>query len=156
MARPTPTWREKLHDPERRSVIQTIPAKLVAKWGSGTVLIPAPIEVDVVMRSVPRGKLVTTAQSRERLAERHRATITCPITTGIFAVMAARAAEEELLAGRKRVTPYWRTLKAKGELNAKFPGGLGVLRSRLESEGHEVVVRGKRYFVHDYERFLIR
>jgi hypothetical protein len=42
-------------------------------------------------------------------------------------------------------------LKQGGELNAKYPGGLTVQRARLEAEGHEVVVRGKRWFVQDHE-----
>jgi len=53
-----------------------------------------------------------------------------------------------------RVTPYWRTLKAGGELNPKFPGGVAVLRARLEAEGHVVEARGKRLFVVDHERAL--
>ena len=55
-----------------------------------------------------------------------------------------------------RVTPYWRTLKARGELNPKFPGGLAVLRTRLEAEGHVVEVRGKRMFVVDFGKRLAR
>ena len=119
-------------------------------------MIPSPIEVDAVMRKVPRGKLTTVNEIRKALAKKHRATIACPITTGIFAWIAARAADEDELAGKKRVTPYWRTLKVGGELNPKYPGGLAVLRSRLQAEGHEVVVRGKRWFVADHEQRLAR
>jgi len=54
------------------------------------------------------------------------------------------------------ITPYWRTLKAGGELNPKFPGGLAVLRSRLQAEGHTVVARGQRLFVAEYTKRLVR
>ena len=80
--------------------------------------------------------------------------IPCPITTGIFAWIAAHAADEDEAAGRKRITPYWRTLKAGGELNAKYPGGIKNLRARLMAEGHRVVKKGSRYFVAEVERSL--
>ena len=97
-----------------------------ARWGKGTVVIPAPLEVDSFMKRVPRGKLATINEIREALARKHRATIGCPITTGIFAWIAANAAAEAAAAGQKIVTPYWRTLKTGGELNAKYPGGFAA------------------------------
>src|ERR1700677_4357588 len=90
------------------------------------------------------------------LARKHRATIGCPLTTGIFAWIAAHAAEEAAAAGVKRITPYWRTLKRGGELNPKFPGGVAALKARLEAEGHRVVPRGKRFVVVDFERVLFK
>jgi hypothetical protein len=80
----------------------------------------------------------------------------CPITTGIFAWIAAHAADEAEREGKKRVTPYWRTLKTGGELNLKYPGGAANLRMRLEAEGHEVVKRGKRFFVAEYQGRVAR
>ena len=80
----------------------------------------------------------------------------CPITTGIFAWIAAHAAQEAELAGVKRITPYWRTLKAGGELNPKYPGGIDAVRARLEAEGHRIVQKGKRWLVADFEKALAR
>ena len=54
-------------------------------------------------------------------------------------------------------TPYWRTLKSNGELNAKYPNGVEAQKDRLEAEGHIVIEKGrtnKRYYVKDYEKFL--
>ncbi|MGI9516288.1 MAG: hypothetical protein ACR2NP_04520 [Pirellulaceae bacterium] len=76
------------------------------------------------------------------------------MVTGIHANIAARAADEKEQDGKKRITPYWRTLKAGGELNPKFPGGLVNLKRRLSAEGHSIVTRGKRMFVEDFERRL--
>jgi hypothetical protein len=45
----------------------------------------------------------------------------CPITTGIFAWVAANAAEEQKQKGEKDITPYWRTLKNDGVINEKYP-----------------------------------
>ncbi len=41
-------------------------------------------------------------------------------------------------------TPYWRTLKANGELNAKYPGGIEVQKEFLEKEGHTVITKGRK------------
>ena len=54
-------------------------------------------------------------------------------------------------------TPYWRTLKAGGALNPKYPGGIEAQRQRLEAEGHTILQKGRRnlrYVVKDYEKFL--
>jgi hypothetical protein len=78
------------------------------------------------------------------------------MTTGIFAWIAAHAADEAEQQGRRRITPYWRTLKSGGELNGKYPGGIDNLRTRLEAEGHRVIQKGRRYFVADYAKSLSR
>ena len=76
------------------------------------------------------------------------------MVTGIHANIAARAADEKEQKGKSRITPYWRTLRAGGELNPKFPGGLDNLKMRLTAEGHKIVTKGKRMFVADYEHKL--
>ena len=54
-------------------------------------------------------------------------------------------------------TPYWRTLKANGELNEKYPGGIESQKEKLEAEGHAILSKGRkniRYYVKDYEKVL--
>jgi alkylated DNA nucleotide flippase Atl1 len=148
------SWRAKLADSKDLPRVEPITGKMSARWGTGTLLIPAPLEVDACMRRVPKGKVTTVNEIRAALAKKHGASIGCPITTGIFALIAARAAEEDGAEGKKRITPYWRTLKVQGELNPKYPGGVAALRALLEAEGHTVVARGKRLFVQDYESRL--
>ncbi len=150
------SWAEKLDDDKGNPRVIPISDKMSSRWGSGTCVIPAPREVDALMRQVPRGKLITINELRECLARRHGATIGCPITTGIFAWIAAHAADEAEMQGKRRITPYWRTLKTGGELNGRYPGGAEAVRVRLEAEGHCVVVRGKRLFVAEYTRRLAR
>jgi alkylated DNA nucleotide flippase Atl1 len=148
------TWREKLADSKGLPKVEPITGKMTKRWGAGTVAIPAPAEVDAIMQRVPRGKLITINEIRTLVAQKHGATIGCPITTGIFAWIAAHAAEEAAGEGVKKITPYWRTLKSSGELNAKYPGGIERLKERLEAEGHEVVAKGKRFVVVDFEKTL--
>jgi hypothetical protein len=149
------SWREKLEDDKDLPRVATIDGRLSKRWGTGTFVIPAPREVDELMRRVPRGKLTTIHELRTALASRHNTTIACPITTGIFAWIAAHAADESEREGARRVTPYWRTLKTGGELNAKYPGGPDAIRAKLEAEGHRVIAKGRRFFVEQHERRVV-
>jgi hypothetical protein len=148
------SWREKLADSKGLPKVGKIPGKMTNRWGAGTMVIPAPKEVDTLMKRVPDGKLVTINEIRARLAKRHKTSIACPITTGIFAWIAAHAAEQSAVTGKSNVTPYWRTLKSGGQLNEKYPGGIPLLKKRLEAEGHTVIKRGRRYYVADFEKSL--
>lgn len=146
----TRSWRSKLEDAKDLPKVVKIPPRMRARWGSGTLVIPAPLEVDGIMKCIRRGKLITINEIRAKLARKHGATIGCPITTGIFAWIAANAAKEAQDLGKKRVTPYWRTLKSGGEINSKYPGGIEVQTRLLVQEGHSVTRRGGRAFVNDY------
>lgn len=149
------TWREKLLDSKDLPKVVKIQGKLAKRWGVGTCAIPAPTEVDEVMNSVPKGKLITTTEMRAVIAAKHAATMACPICCGIFSWIAANAADEAESEGTRKITPYWRTLKSGGELNPKFPGGVEAQKVRLEAEGHRVVPKGKKWVVADYERCLV-
>src|SRR6476620_7622240 len=146
------SWKEKLADSKDLPKTARIEGKLSTRWGEGTFVIPAPLEVDAAMKRIRRGKLTTIAEIARSLAEKHGTTIACPITTGIFAWIAAHAADEAEAAGRARITPYWRTLKTGGELTSKYPGGIKNVRARLTAEGHRIVKKGARYFVADFEK----
>jgi len=135
MAKLKKSWREKLNDDHGLPKVEPITEKMSQRWGKGTVVIPAPREVNALMRRVPKGKVTTVNEMRTALAKKHCASIGCPITTGIFAWVAAHAAEEAAVAGEKDITPYWRTLKSGGELNEKYPGGVEAQASRLMKEG---------------------
>jgi len=148
------SWQEKLADSKGLPKVEKITEKMSKRWGTGTVVIPAPKEVDEIMKKVPKGKLTTINQIREALARKHGATIGCPITTGIFAWIATHAAEEAAAEGKKNITPYWRTLKSGGELNEKYPGGVKTQSARLRKEGHVIESRGKRLVVNDFEKHL--
>lgn len=112
-----------------------------------------PIDYDKVMRLVPFGKLLTIGIIREYFAKQNGADFTEPITAGIFVSIAAWASYQR----SENETPYWRTLKANGELNPKYPGGIEAQKEKLESEGHTIIQKGRKnikYFVKDYENAL--
>ena len=154
MPKPKKSWQEKLADSKGLPKVGKIDGRLSKRWGTGTMVIPAPHEVDQLMKQVPLGKLITIDQIRQALARKHRTTIACPMTTGIFAWIAAHAAEEAFMQGKSTITPYWRTLKSNGEINSKYPSGLAANCERLAAEGHQVVRKGIRAFVQDFDKSL--
>lgn len=125
----------------------------IQKYGGSRMYFAPPMDYDQVMRCVPWGRVVTVGHIRDYFARRSGADFTEPITAGIFVSIAAWASWQRA----EDITPYWRTLKANGELNPKYPGGVEAQREKLEAEGHTVIRRGRthlRYFVQDYERAL--
>ncbi len=143
-----------LHDSKDMPKIQVITdAKSIEKYGGDRMYFAPPIEYDKVMRRVPYGKVTTIGKIREHFASLSGADFTEPITAGIFVSIAAwasyqRSADE---------TPYWRTLKAGGELNSKYPGGVEAQKEKLEAEGHIIIQKGRkniRYYLKDYEKVL--
>jgi hypothetical protein len=78
------------------------------------------------------------------------------LTTAIFIMTAANAIEEAGKEGKSLDIPYWRTLKADGFLNEKYPSGQEAHKSLLEGENFKIVARGKKYQVVDYEKYLMR
>lgn len=128
--------------------------KTIEKYGGDKMYFAPPIEYDRVMRMVPPGKLLTIGAIRDYFAAKGGADFTEPITAGIFVSIAAWASFQR--AGNE--TPYWRTLKANGELNPKYPGGIEAQKEKLEAEGHCVIQKGRkniRYFVKDYQNALL-
>ncbi|MGA9778158.1 MAG: hypothetical protein ACLPRE_00890 [Limisphaerales bacterium] len=148
------SWREKLADDKGLPKVCKVTGKLSKRWSTGTFVIPAPREVDALMKRVPKGRLATINELRAALARKHKANFACPITTGIFSWIAAHAAAEAEAEGVRRITPYWRTLKAGGELNPKYPGGVEGIARRLRAEGHKIIFKGKRTLVVDHEKKL--
>jgi len=148
------SWRAKLEKQQEPRIVD-VPPRMQRQWGEGKMLIPRPLDVDALVREVPRGKLVTVNQIRARLAAEHGADVTCPMTTGIFLRISAETAEEDRRAGKSRITPYWRVLREGGRLNEKYPAGVVAQARQLRAEGHQVKWLGKGCGVIDFERRLV-
>jgi alkylated DNA nucleotide flippase Atl1 len=125
-----------------------------AEVGDKVVLVN-PSEVVEIMKKVPKGKLITIVEICRKLARKHRARACCSLTTGIFIMIAANAAEEAAKQGKDLGIPYWRTLKANGFLNEKYPGGAEAQKELLEKEGFKITRKGKKYAVQNYQDFLL-
>ena len=92
----------------------------IEKYGGERMFFAPPLQYDQLMRRVPWGYLTTVGEMRSYLARKNGADFTEPITAGCFVSIAAWASEQR----GEDPTPYWRTLKAGGQLNEKYPGGV--------------------------------
>ncbi len=136
--------------------IQTVtdPAT-IAKYGGCKMFFAPPIDYDRVMKRIPWGRVITVGDIRDYLAKENGGDFTEPMTAGIFVTIAAWASEQR----SEDLTPYWRTLKAGGELNGKYPGGAEAQKEKLEFEGHQIISKGRknlRYFVKNYDQALFQ
>lgn len=125
--------------------------KTIQKYGGNRMYFAPPAAYDEVMKKIPFGKVITAGDIREYFARVNNADFTEPITAGIFVSIAAWASHQRDMDK----TPYWRTLKAGGELNPKYPGGVDYQKQMLEAEGHRIIQKGRkniRYYVADYEK----
>ena len=102
----------------------------IKKYGGERMFFAPPVTYDELMKRIPYGKVVTVGAIREYLAKKNDADFTDPITAGIFVSIAAWASYQRT----ENETPYWRTLKANGELNPKYPGGVEAQKERLEKK----------------------
>ena len=150
------SWQEKLRDSKDLPKVVTLQEKAQIHWHGKTMAIPAPMEVNEIMARVPKGKLITIDIIRQKVAKKHGADIGCPLTSGIFAWIAAHAAEEARREGKKRITPWWRTLKSDGSLNEKYPGGAENQAKLLKEDGHIVIQKGKKVRVDQFEDSLLK
>lgn len=129
--------------------------KSIEKYGGDRMYFAPPMDYDAAMRRVPYGKLTTVGEIRAFFAAQSGADFTEPITAGIFVSIAAWASFQR----GEDETPWWRTLKANGELNPKYPGGAEAQKEKLEAEGHIVLQKGRtnsKYVVKDYEKALYK
>ena len=143
-----------LHDSKDMPKIQILTdRRSIEKYGGNRMYFAPPLDYDRVMKRVPYGRVTTVGEIREYFAKQNGADFTEPITAGIFVSIAAWASDQR--AGDE--TPYWRTLKANGELNEKYPGDIEAQKKKLEAEGHTILSKGRkniRYYVKDYETVL--
>ncbi len=143
-----------LHNSKDMPKIQIVTdAKTIERYGGDKMYFAPPIDYDRVMKCIPYGKVITVSKIREYFADLNGADFTEPMTAGMFVSIAAWASYQRT----DDKTPYWRTLKADGELNDKYPGGAAAQKELLEAEGHTIVEKGRktiRYYVKDYEKNL--
>jgi len=142
-------YNDKLNNPGDLPRVEDLSDKpeAIRRMGGAKMLIAAPMQYNEIMAKIPEGKIITVDRIRAFLAAETGADVTCPLTAGIFTNICAHASMER----DKNRIPWWRTLKAKGELNEKYPEGQKML---LEAEGHTIVQKGKRWFVSGYESSL--
>lgn len=148
-------WRDKVEKPQEPRVVD-VPTDAKPPFKPGKMIIATPRIIEDIVRKIPRGKLATVSQIMQILCRDFGTDSACPITTGIFLNIVAKAAEEDKACGRTEIVPYWRVLRGKADLNPKFPGGIQAQAEKLEAEGHEIEFRKSSGRVVDPEGKLAR
>jgi len=143
---PKKSFNEKLHSAGDLPKVEDLSGspEIMKRMGGAKMLVASPMQYNEMMAQIPRGKIIIIDRIRAHLALQAGANTTCPLTAGIFTNICAHASEE---CDQDKI-PWWRTLKYKGELNEKFPDGQNLL---LVEEGHNIIAKGKRSFVQNYE-----
>ena len=88
------SWHDKLTKFKHLPQVKPIPASMQKRLGTGTIVIPSPLEIDALIRKTPKQRVATMAQLSAAVAKRHRAMVGCTIATGILAWIASHAAGE--------------------------------------------------------------
>jgi len=129
------TWGQKLDDGRTAEVKPLTRAYAGAPEGAA-MLVSTPREVESYMRRVPVGQTRTIRQMRDDLARAHGAEVTCPMSTSIFARIAAEAALEAAAVGLpvEEVTPFWRVIGPETPLAGKLSCGAAFVAERRAAE----------------------
>ena len=129
------TWKQKL-DSGQPAHVETLKKAFGGAPEGAKMLVGTPRMVDGYMRKVPEGEARTVAQMRTDLAKAHKAQIACPISTSIFARIAAEAALEEMADGKPadQVTPFWRVIDEKSPIAKRLSCGPDFIEMRRRLE----------------------
>jgi alkylated DNA nucleotide flippase Atl1 len=108
---------------------------------SGRMLKPCAATIAALVAQIPSGQVVTTDALRRTLANQFGVEVTCPYDTKM--ALLAISNDSRLNHSGLNV-PYWRVVKANGELMPKFAGGLEAQTKMLRSEGFTVDTEAKK------------
>ena len=129
------SWKQKL-DGGKPPHVEVLDKKFGGASPGAKMLVSQPREVDSYMRELTPGMAQGVAEMRTILARRHGADVACPISTSIFARIAAEAALDELALGADldTITPFWRTIDPTSDLAGKLSCGGGFIEQQRARE----------------------
>lgn len=129
------TWREK-YQTAKEPVVKRIDKNFADMRAGQLMLISTPAEIDQLVRKLPEGTAWTISDLRKELARRHKADITCPVTTGIFVRINAEVALEDIAAGKSpdEVMPFWRVVDPNSPLAKKISCGPDFIDQMRQQE----------------------
>jgi len=145
------SWIEKFNEANNKGSVKK-------QTDKGLMYISTPKEIESIIKTVPKGRLITTKYIIDKLNKKYNVDFTCPLTTGIFVSIVANKSEEEKSQGKKNTTPYWRVVKPpKGYLYDRYLGQESCQKELLQSEGFKIVPSGtkKGPVVKDIDKYLL-
>jgi alkylated DNA nucleotide flippase Atl1 len=146
------SWRARMNIPEHPRVVPL--TANVKQFAPGLMLIPTPVLIESLVRTIPKGHVLTVGQLRRILATGHQAATSCPLRTSLYLDVVARAAEEAAEDGEVDIAPYWRVLKDDGSLNPKLNRPPVKQQDRLAEDGISPQIIRNKIIVPDFEQRL--
>ena len=135
---------------ESQDAIVSIPKTMEKYFGcSGKMLKPSPSTVASLIKTIPKGRVVTIDAVCKKLAKKYKTEVACPATTEKSLYLAATES-----ATRNTRLPYWRVFKKNGELIRKLPNGVEGHAASLMKEGHKIISTNKSKGLKDFESVL--
>jgi len=97
------TWRQKLEEghSEHGEVVD-VPPKMQNRFGTGTMLIPKPLDVDALIRKVPKGKTCHCDSSSGEISERCARPLCLPYDNRNFPSHCCRSSRRGLKKRKRR------------------------------------------------------
>ena len=127
------TWRQKF-DERTTSDLKRTDRPIAGVPLNGTILISNPTEISEELGKISPGHTLSIQEFRQRLADKNKADITCPLSTGIFMRIAAEVALEDVAAGKDDVAPFWRVVEPNSTLAKKLSCGPEWIAQRRAAE----------------------
>lgn len=112
----------------------------------GKMLKPSRATVEALIAKIPEDKVITIPLLRDELARQFGVEVTCPSDTKQALKAIANDPQENV--------PFWRVLKANGELVSYFPDGIEGQAAHLEAEGFVLDTQSKTPKVKEYKERL--
>lgn len=130
------SWSEKFNDP-RPPEVKPAPIDIAGMKKGEIMLIPTPKIIDAFMRTIRRGVSMDVKTFRAKLARKHKAEVTCPITTGFHLRTVAENAYATHQNGvtLDQVTPFWRVVDANTPTAKKLSFGSAFIAQQRKAEG---------------------
>jgi hypothetical protein len=129
------SWAEKLHC-AKAAHVSVLDKPSGGLQAGETLFIATPILVRDYMKKTRKGKTKTIAEMRDEFAKAHKAKGTCPLTSSIFARIAAEAALDDMAAGKPvdKITPFWRLIDPISPIAKKLSCGPGFIAKMRKAE----------------------
>jgi hypothetical protein len=123
------SWNEKLNKAPAPHV-SALKKAFAGLQPGDAMFIASPLMVRDYMRAIPFGERRTIAQMREEFAAQSGAQAACPLTSSLFARIAAEAACEDMAQGMdaSKATPFWRLIDPDSAV------GKTLLRTRFHPD----------------------
>lgn len=115
--------------------------------GPGRMLLPCPATLAALLKKVPAGRVTTSKHMQAELARMFNVRGVCPVTF--------RHSLAALSANDAQTAPYWRVVKATGEMFNMLHGGAAEQARRLQHEGISINTLNTPAKLDDLGAFLL-